>query len=85
MKELWVEKYRPNTLDGYVFKDDRQKSQIEGWIKDGSIPHLMFSGNAGVGKTTLAKILVNTLNLQWRCWCRQDYIGTYSNTRIRNR
>ena len=64
MKELWVEKYRPSTLDGYVFKDDRQRSQIDGWIKDGSIPHLLFSGNAGVGKTTLAKILVNELDVQ---------------------
>lgn len=64
MKELWVEKYRPNTIEGYVFKDERQRSQIEQWIKESSIPHLLFSGNAGVGKTTLAKILVNELNVQ---------------------
>jgi DNA polymerase III delta prime subunit len=64
MKELWVEKYRPKTLDGYVFKDDHQKNQIEHWIKEGSIPHLLFSGNAGVGKTTLAKILLNKLDVQ---------------------
>jgi len=64
MKEWWVEKYRPKTLDGYVFKDDRQKGQIEQWVKDGSIPHLLFSGNAGIGKTTLAKILVNELDVQ---------------------
>jgi DNA polymerase III delta prime subunit len=63
-KELWVEKYRPNTLDGYVFKDEHQKSQIEAWVKDESIPHLMFSGNAGVGKTTLAKVLLNLLDVQ---------------------
>ena len=64
MKELWVEKYRPDTLDGYVFADDHQRSQIESWIKDRSIPHLLFSGNAGVGKTTLAKILINKLGVQ---------------------
>ena len=64
MKELWVEKYRPDTLEGYVFKDEHQKTQIESWIKEGSIPHLMFSGNAGVGKTTLAKILLNKLGVQ---------------------
>lgn len=64
MKELWVEKYRPKTLDGYVFKDDRQKGQINQWITEGTIPHLLFSGNAGVGKTTLAKILVNELGVQ---------------------
>lgn len=64
MKELWVEKYRPKTLDGYVFSDEHQRSQIEAWVKEGSIPHLMFSGNAGVGKTTLAKILMNLLDVQ---------------------
>jgi DNA polymerase III delta prime subunit len=64
MKELWVEKYRPKNLDGYVFKDDHQRGLIEHWIKEGSIPHLLFSGHAGVGKTTLAKILLNILDVQ---------------------
>lgn len=64
MKEIWAEKYRPKTLSDYVFKDAKQRSQIDGWLKDGSIPHLLFSGNAGVGKTTLAKILVNELDVQ---------------------
>lgn len=63
MKELWVEKYRPNTVDGYVFRDDAQRSQVNTWIKDNSIPHLLFSGNAGIGKTTLAKLLFNELDL----------------------
>lgn len=63
MKELWVEKYRPNTLDGYVFRDQYQREEIESWIKEGSIPHLIFSGGAGVGKTTLAKILIHALKL----------------------
>jgi replication factor C small subunit len=63
MKELWVEKYRPKTIEGYVFKDKEQKTQILQWIKDKSIPHLLFSGNAGIGKTTLAKILCNELEV----------------------
>ena len=63
MKELWVEKYRPNTVDGYVFVDDAQREQVETWIKDGSIPHLMLSGSAGTGKTTLAKLLINELGV----------------------
>ena len=62
--QLWVEAYRPNTVDGYVFRDEKQKSQVQNWIKEKSIPHLMFSGNAGVGKTTLAKILVNEMGVQ---------------------
>lgn len=64
MKQLWVEKYRPTTIDGYVFANEHQKTQIESWIKDKSIPHLLFSGSAGVGKTTLAKILIEQLGVQ---------------------
>ena len=63
MKQLWVEKYRPNTLDGYVFVDDQQRNQVQQWIQDGSIPHLMLSGSAGTGKTTLAKLLINQLEV----------------------
>jgi DNA polymerase III delta prime subunit len=63
MKELWVEKYRPNTADGYVFVDQSQRDQVQQWIKDGSIPHLMLSGSAGTGKTTLAKLLINELGV----------------------
>jgi DNA polymerase III delta prime subunit len=63
MKQLWTEKYRPRDIDGYVFRDQAQKDQVAGWIKGGSIPHLLFSGAPGVGKTTLAKILINQLGI----------------------
>lgn len=63
LDSLWTEKYRPDTLDGYVFRDDVQRAKIEQWIKEGQIPHLLFSGSAGVGKTTLAKILINTVGI----------------------
>jgi len=63
MKELWVEKYRPRDIDGYVFRDEAQRDQVKQWIKEGSIPHLLFSGAAGIGKTTLAKILINALGV----------------------
>ena len=63
MKDLWVEKYRPKTVDGYVFRDDAQRTQVKTWVKDKTIPHLLFSGNAGIGKTTLAKLLFNELEL----------------------
>jgi DNA polymerase III delta prime subunit len=63
MKKLWVEQYRPNTVDGYVFVDNAQRDQVQQWIQDGSIPHLMLSGSAGTGKTTLAKMLINELGV----------------------
>ena len=64
MIELWVEKYRPKTVGDYVFKDDAQRRQVNSWIKDGSIPHLLLSGAAGIGKTTLAKVLCNELHIE---------------------
>jgi DNA polymerase III delta prime subunit len=63
MKQLWVEQYRPKDVDGYVFRDEAQREQVKQWIKEGSIPHLLFSGAAGIGKTTLAKILINSLGI----------------------
>jgi replication factor C small subunit len=47
-----------------VFRDDHQRNQINTWIKDKSIPHLLLSGSAGIGKTTLAKILINELGIE---------------------
>jgi replication factor C small subunit len=64
MKDLWVEKYRPKTIDGYVFRDDHQRKQIATWVKDRSIPHLLLSGVAGIGKTTLAKILIHEIGIE---------------------
>lgn len=58
MKELWTEKYRPSTLEGYVFRDSTKKAQVQKWISDKAIPHLLFYGPPGTGKTTLAKILI---------------------------
>ena len=63
MHELWVEKYRPKTINEYVFRDEEQKHQVQGWIDSGAIPHLLFSGAPGVGKTTLAKVLLNELEV----------------------
>jgi replication factor C small subunit len=64
MKELWTEKYRPTALKDYVVRDQRQREQIQGWITSGAIPHLLFSGAPGVGKTTLAKILFHELKVE---------------------
>lgn len=64
MKELWVEKYRPKSPRDYVWRDEAQKKQVEIWIKEKSIPHLLLSGHPGIGKTTMAKMLISEIGIE---------------------
>lgn len=61
---LWVEKYRPDTLEGYV-GNDTVRAKIEQYITTQDIPHLLFYGTAGTGKTTAAKILVKNIECDY--------------------
>lgn len=65
MKELWTEKYRPSNISDYVFRDNEQQKQVQSWVDSGAIPHLLFSGVQGTGKTTLAKVLLQELGADW--------------------
>jgi len=64
IQDLWVEKHRPSKMADYVWIDSNQKNMVESWIRDKSIPHLLLSGGAGTGKTTLAKVLINELDVE---------------------
>ena len=63
MKEVWVEKYRPKTVNEYVFHNDKLKSKILSWIEDRSIPNILFYGNPGSGKTAAAKLIIRELGI----------------------
>lgn len=57
---LWVEKYRPSRLSEYV-GNEHLKSKVAGYIESSDVPHLLLYGKAGTGKTTLAKLIINSI------------------------
>lgn len=65
LNNLWVEKYRPKTLNDYVFRDETLRTQLTEFVNKQTISqHLLFLGSAGTGKSTAAKILMNQLNVE---------------------
>ena len=64
INDLWCEKYRPSTIDECILTD-KLKSQFNEVVKTGEVPNMLFTGTAGLGKTTVAKAICKTLGLDY--------------------
>lgn len=71
-ENIWEEKYRPKTLDDFIINTDNKNLLLK-YKEQGEIKHLILFGPAGIGKTTLAKVIVNNL-----IDCQYDYINASS-------
>jgi DNA polymerase III delta prime subunit len=61
---LWVEKYRPKTIAETILPESL-KNTFQQIVESGELPNMLFTGTAGLGKTTVAKALCNELGLDW--------------------
>jgi len=81
---LWVEKYRPNTIEQCILPKDI-KETFEGMVSNEEVQNLLLSGGAGCGKTTIAKALCNEMELDWIIInCSEDGNIDTLRTKIRN-
>lgn len=62
ISKLWVEEFRPTNINDYVFKNPQLKALAEHWISTGELPHVLFHGPAGTGKTSLIHVLLNSID-----------------------
>jgi len=80
---LWVEKYRPKTISECVLTDDLKKT-FQTFVDEGHIPNLLLSGGPGVGKTTVAKAMLNELGATYMMINGQrNLVLTFLETRLR--
>jgi DNA polymerase III delta prime subunit len=60
---VWVERYRPKTIDDVIFQDTRQEQFFKSIVESGDMPHLLLQGVQGTGKTTVSKAIVKDLKI----------------------
>ena len=70
---IWVEKYRPSTLEEYI-GNESVKEKVAEFLNEGSIQNLLLYGSAGGGKTSLAKLIVKGLEADYLC-INSSFIG----------
>jgi len=78
---VWVEKYRPKTIDECILPDSIKKT-FQDFLIAGEIPHMLLSGPPGIGKTTVAKALCNQLGVDYYVINGSDegrFLGTVRN------
>ena len=63
IRQLWAEKYRPTKLEDYIFQNANHKLKFEEYIETKSIPNLLLSGVQGTGKSTIARILIDSIGV----------------------
>lgn len=83
--ELWVDKYRPKVLTDYVWQDEQTKLQVESWVKNGATDNVLLYGPAGVGKTSLAAVLLRELGVSPsdRLWMNASREGNIDEMRTK--
>lgn len=84
LKQLWVDKYRPNSTKNYVFENDTHKQFILGVIKNNTLPNLLLSGQRGTGKTSLVNVLKNELKIDDDDFLSQNSSNYTSIDNVRN-
>ena len=63
MRQLWITAHRPKTIDQYVWRDAAMRRTVEDWIATRALPHCLFSGPPGTGKTSLAMLLLDVMDI----------------------